>query len=628
MMKNNFSNEDIVNIVKDYLDDKTYSYAIMLEGEWGSGKTYFVKNILKDSIDKKIIYVSLYGIDSLDEISNAIIFSSMKNKSNKMVIASNLGINISKLLINNCLSKEAVKIKKELVKGIDFKGIFEDKILKDKLLIFDDLERCKLPLNELLGYINNYVEHQNIKVMIVANEYEITGKLRKEEEAETIFEEQLANAMGVKVDNKEDNDKKNKSKNPQYEKIKEKLIGQTIYYKPELDKILPKFIENMSMEDELKEFLLGEDKINYFIERLYDKNHINLRTFQSFLSKLNILYKKSNKLLTNDINDINDFIDCNMRSLFEMIVAYKKNENEIDDYYDIINENDKIIDNFIKKSILTDENIRQLFYNYKNYLEYKESKEGKIIFNIKNYWFKMKQSEIETTLEDLINKAKDNALPKRCYFDIIYIILRLSIYDMCKNFDLNNIIDNMKNNIDGRYIDYSGIKFINDFIEVLPETDEEKEKIRKINQKYNEIINFFEKLQIGKSNEKIINTIKEILNEEDWGEKLNNYINKNKDNFIVNYGYLKHINITLLERRIIKCNPSDIFYFRKSINTIYLNYRFNINDINIDKDNILKLKGLLEEGINDIEDKIVAAHVKWLINDLNTIINNIDKNES
>ncbi len=72
MMKNNFSNEDIVNIVKDYLDDKTYSYAIMLEGEWGSGKTYFVKNILKDSIDKKIIYVSLYGIDSLDEISNVI----------------------------------------------------------------------------------------------------------------------------------------------------------------------------------------------------------------------------------------------------------------------------------------------------------------------------------------------------------------------------------------------------------------------------------------------------------------------------------------------------------------------------------------------------------------------------
>lgn len=60
---------------------------------------------MKDSIDKKIIYVSLYGIDSLDEISNDLIFSIMKNKSNKMVIASNLDINIGKLLLIIYLSK-------------------------------------------------------------------------------------------------------------------------------------------------------------------------------------------------------------------------------------------------------------------------------------------------------------------------------------------------------------------------------------------------------------------------------------------------------------------------------------------------------------------------------------------
>ncbi len=626
MMKNNFSNEDIVNIVKDYLDDKTYSYAIMLEGEWGSGKTYFVKNILKDSIDKKIIYVSLYGIDSLDEISNAIIFSSVKNENNKMVIASNLGINIGKLLLNNYLPKELVKMKNEVFKGIDFKGVFEDKILKDKLIIFDDLERCKLPLNEVLGYINNYVEHQNVKVMIVANEYEITGKLRNEEEES--LEEKIANAMGVKVDNKEDNDKKNKSKNPEYEKIKEKLIGQTIYYKPELDKILPKLIKNTNIENELKEFLLDKDKINYFIERLYDRNHINLRTFQSFLSKLDIFYKKSIKLVTNNIND---FINCNMISLFEMVIAYKKNKDKVDNYYGIIsliNDNDKIIDNFIKKSILTDENIIKLFHNYKNYLAYKESKEGKIILSIKNYWFKMKQSEIEERLKDLINKVEENTLPKRCYFDIIYIILRLNIYDICKNFDLNDIISKMKNNIDDSYIDYSGITFSNDFIEVSPQTDEEKENIKEINQKYNEIINSFEELQIEKSNETIINTMQEILDEEDWGENLNKYINKNKNNFMINCGYLKYINITFLKNRIIKCNPSDIYYFRKSINTIYLNYRCNFKDIITDRDNILKLKGLLEETIDNIEDKVVATNVKWLIDEINTIISNINKNES
>lgn len=200
MNSNSFNTENTINVIRDYLNDKTYPYAIMLDGEWGSGKTYFVKNILKDSIDKKIIYVSLYGIDSLDEISNAIIFSNIKNKNNKIVLASNLGINIGKLLLNNYLPKELVKVKKEVFKEIDFKEAFEDKILKDKFLIFDDLERCKLPLNEVFGYINNYVEHQNIKVMIVANENKI--------------KENCAN----------------------YTKIKEKLISQTINYIPNLKK--------------------------------------------------------------------------------------------------------------------------------------------------------------------------------------------------------------------------------------------------------------------------------------------------------------------------------------------------------------------------------------------------------
>ena len=43
----------------------------------------------------------------------------------------------------------------------------------NSILIFDDLERCKIPINDLLGYINQFVEHLNLKVIIVANEKEI-----------------------------------------------------------------------------------------------------------------------------------------------------------------------------------------------------------------------------------------------------------------------------------------------------------------------------------------------------------------------------------------------------------------------------------------------------------------------
>ncbi len=46
----------------------------------------------------------------------------------------------------------------------------------DYLLIFDDIERCNIQLSDLLGYINNYVEHKKNKAVIIGYEEEITNK--------------------------------------------------------------------------------------------------------------------------------------------------------------------------------------------------------------------------------------------------------------------------------------------------------------------------------------------------------------------------------------------------------------------------------------------------------------------
>lgn len=34
---------EIIEVVKEYIDNAIYNYAVMIDGEWGSGKTYFVK---------------------------------------------------------------------------------------------------------------------------------------------------------------------------------------------------------------------------------------------------------------------------------------------------------------------------------------------------------------------------------------------------------------------------------------------------------------------------------------------------------------------------------------------------------------------------------------------------------
>lgn len=52
----------LISQIKNFIDTCSSRGALMLNGTWGSGKTYFVKNILKDELEKSGYYVkrSLY----------------------------------------------------------------------------------------------------------------------------------------------------------------------------------------------------------------------------------------------------------------------------------------------------------------------------------------------------------------------------------------------------------------------------------------------------------------------------------------------------------------------------------------------------------------------------------------
>ena len=72
--------EDLVESILDYVRADYTDYAIMINGEWGSGKTYFWNHKVRNKIESlKIngkryttIYMSLYGISNLEEISKKI----------------------------------------------------------------------------------------------------------------------------------------------------------------------------------------------------------------------------------------------------------------------------------------------------------------------------------------------------------------------------------------------------------------------------------------------------------------------------------------------------------------------------------------------------------------------------
>ena len=186
--------------------------------------------------------------------------------------------------------------------------------IRESILIFDDLERCDCPANEILGYINSFVEHENMKVIIVANQKEI-GKgvssanqelkylvaahnnilFEKDQKSEVInqysnSERKNENTSPVDIETVKNRIQKLFVEDNLYDKVKEKLIGVTIYYQPDLQTVFKKLITSAKLDDNLKKYLY--DDIAFFEEYMINEAHANIRTFQFFLSKINQLYKK------------------------------------------------------------------------------------------------------------------------------------------------------------------------------------------------------------------------------------------------------------------------------------------------------------------------------------------------
>lgn len=174
---------ELDQILKDYLTAIDTDYAIMINGEWGSGKSYYikhgfdslVKSILvptKDNEDKgrrwfvrkkacyyKPAYISLYGVSSVEDFEVRVFYGINS-------WANNGFIRVGGLLGSKIGEYVGVSSGKKDAKAITY-------ISKNRVLVFDDLERIcddKIPVKEVLGLINSYVEHSHFKVVVVCNE--------------------------------------------------------------------------------------------------------------------------------------------------------------------------------------------------------------------------------------------------------------------------------------------------------------------------------------------------------------------------------------------------------------------------------------------------------------------------
>ena len=84
-----------------------------------------------------------------------------------------------------------------------------------KMLVFDDLERSFIPMKQLLGYINNFVENYGCHVIIIGEE----SKVSEKEDKKTL------------------------------EDFKEKTVGKEFEVEPALDSAISQFIDDIPKVD-------------------------------------------------------------------------------------------------------------------------------------------------------------------------------------------------------------------------------------------------------------------------------------------------------------------------------------------------------------------------------------------
>ncbi|AZV58365.1 P-loop NTPase fold protein [Clostridium sp. AWRP] len=316
------SEEQIIKVIIEYVMDKRYTQAILIEGEWGSGKTFFVKGKLftelKDHIGTKteykqsIIYTSLYGIENLQQVMKEIYASLMESFLDDKIgqgkgEAIGKGINFMSKLVSAGLGH--FNIDKE-----DLPNITELKKLKNAVLIFDDLERCNISVNQIFGFINNLVEHNDIKVIIVANQDEI-GNMKLTEDLAQKYAIVLNKNLCLQTGNdkkegnngsQEQNQDKPISKDELikyteklfsndilYKKIKEKLIGVTIHYHSDFRNVYKSVLKEYIKDNDVNKYLFT--KRNLVLNIFESKEHYNIRTLIFAImafEKIDILIKE------------------------------------------------------------------------------------------------------------------------------------------------------------------------------------------------------------------------------------------------------------------------------------------------------------------------------------------------
>ena len=313
---------ELDNIIRDYLKATETDYALMINGDWGCGKSYYIKHDFQDvvtSVDcpvketrrlEKLIdagselareiqreaqseeermpeydeskyypfYVSLYGISSVEDF-NAKLSDGVHDWVGK-------GKAILKSIFKNKLD-------------VDLPNNPSARIPHNAVLVFDDLERIcldKISPIEVLGLINTFSEHKHFKVVIVCNE-------------EAFRQKAADGSVQLKLDE-------------EYKQYKEKTVRFTYTCRADVSEIYGILVDQY--KDHYGEFL---KEMSEGILDLFERGGKgNIRTLKFFIDVFEKIFNAAYPVLNGDYCD--QILDKLLCSALIYVMEYKSGHNK------------------------------------------------------------------------------------------------------------------------------------------------------------------------------------------------------------------------------------------------------------------------------------------------------------
>ena len=605
--------QEVCECLEEYITDDRYHQAVLLDGPWGVGKTWFIKNIFIPQFQEAhkdegwaVVFVSLYGLhDVVDleaELERCFVKNAMSQLSKKSGIKFFDGQNLFK-------GVEILKMLSPLLSAyLPFKDLsklkLEDisKVLPKPhrvVLFMDDLERTNIEPDAILGYINELTENEGTKVIVIGNEAE------------------LCNAHGI-ADKKEEGEKqrKNSSKKYRYDVNKEKAIGLNISYPVKMDEIYDLVVDRYVRSESLKMYFYQEK--NRVVENFVNNESNNFRTLilaliacDKFYPILEEAYEewkaalpeedkvKSPKIFSGLVNSVIEF------TVKEALVLEAGNKPPIprgmgDGYIYTYSYRYKhpFVTSYIKNRRLEREKIKQHAKEVLDDLLDRNQEKNKA-YNCLMNWRRRTDRQVEDALKEIKKEISQKRLTADYIKNLFYLLLGISRAGFTISWEVY---------VDAVIVNWERQKSPIWAKESLYYAEmEDKQMLDEYNQILQPIYAFAEahyhQLQMEKY---------QFLTDNMWDSDFHEKCNEKRAGFVKNRKFLSYADPSAVVQKIKEASEEEITYFTEGIATMYR----TVNSCDFFEGDIPTISAILKgiEEIGDFGGKIKTANVRILEN--------------